>query len=35
MISGKWKGLALYHLMEGPVRFSELKRRLGGLGQIT
>lgn len=35
MISGKWKGLALYHLMEGPVRFNELKRRIGEVTQRT
>ena len=29
LIGGKWKGLALYHLMDGPIRFNELKRQMG------
>ncbi len=33
LIGGKWKGLALYHLMEGPVRFMALKRQIGGVTQ--
>lgn len=33
LIGGKWKGLALYHLMDGPVRFNELKRRMGEVTQ--
>lgn len=33
MIGGKWKGLALYHLMDGPVRFNELKRQMGDVTQ--
>lgn len=33
LIGGKWKGLALYHLMEGPVRFNELKRQMGDVTQ--
>lgn len=32
-ISGKWKGLVVYHLMEGPLRFSELRRRTGNVTQ--
>ncbi|MEM7525773.1 MAG: helix-turn-helix domain-containing protein [Pseudomonadota bacterium] len=32
-ISGKWKGLVIYHLMEETLRFNELKRRLGGVTQ--
>jgi len=32
-ISGKWKGLVVYHLMEGALRFSELKRRTGQVTQ--
>lgn len=27
-IAGKWKGLIIYHLMEGTLRFSELSRRV-------
>lgn len=33
LIGGKWKGLALYHLMDGPVRFNELKRQMGDVTQ--
>lgn len=33
IISGKWKGLALYHLLEGTLRFTELKRRIGTVTQ--
>ena len=32
-ISGKWKGLVLYHLMDETLRFSELKRRVGTVTQ--
>ncbi|MEM7636695.1 MAG: helix-turn-helix domain-containing protein [Pseudomonadota bacterium] len=32
-ISGKWKGLVLYHLINRTLRFSELKRRLGTVTQ--
>ena len=28
-ISGKWKGLVIYHLLGGTHRFSELKRKVG------
>ena len=28
-IGGKWKGVALYHLCDGPIRFSELRRQMG------
>jgi len=31
MIGGKWKGLALYHLLTGTKRFNELKRLLGSV----
>ena len=30
VIGGKWKGSILWHLRDGPVRFGELARRLGG-----
>jgi len=29
MIAGKWKGLVLHHLADGPKRFSALRRLLG------
>ena len=32
-ISGKWKGLAVYHLMGQTLRFNELKRKLGTVTQ--
>ncbi|MEM7214185.1 MAG: helix-turn-helix domain-containing protein [Pseudomonadota bacterium] len=32
-IGGKWKGIALYHLLEGPKRYNELKRQVGGVTQ--
>ena len=30
VIGGKWKGSILWHLKDGPVRFNELTRLLGG-----
>lgn len=30
IIGGKWKGSILWHLRDGPVRFNELTRQLGG-----
>lgn len=30
LIGGKWKGSILWHLREGPLRFNELSRHLGG-----
>ena len=33
LIGGKWKGVALYHLLDGPVRFNELRRRLSAVTQ--
>lgn len=27
LIDGKWKGVLLYHLGEGPLRFNEIRRR--------
>ncbi|MEM7057697.1 MAG: helix-turn-helix domain-containing protein [Pseudomonadota bacterium] len=32
-IAGKWKGLIIYHLMNGTLRFNELARRVGGVTQ--
>ena len=28
LIGGKWKGVILYHLLSGTLRFNELRRRL-------
>jgi DNA-binding HxlR family transcriptional regulator len=34
VIGGKWKGIALYHLlMDGTLRFNELKRNVGNVTQ--
>ncbi|MEZ5931889.1 MAG: helix-turn-helix domain-containing protein [Alphaproteobacteria bacterium] len=34
LIGGKWKGVALYHLMKKPAfRFNELKRQMGEVTQ--
>lgn len=33
LIDGKWKGVILYHLCEGTLRFNELGRRLTGVTQ--
>ncbi|WHU02217.1 helix-turn-helix domain-containing protein [Sphingomonas sp. NIBR02145] len=33
LISGKWKGMILYHLMKGTMRFNALKRELGDCSQ--
>lgn len=30
VIGGKWKGSILWHLRDGPVRFGDLARQLGG-----
>ena len=30
LIGGKWKGSILWHLQDGPVRFNDLARQLGG-----
>jgi DNA-binding HxlR family transcriptional regulator len=33
VIGGKWKGVILYHLLERPYRFGELKRTMPGITQ--
>jgi hypothetical protein len=33
LIDGKWKGVVLYHLFEGTLRFNEIRRRLTGVTQ--
>jgi DNA-binding HxlR family transcriptional regulator len=33
LIGGKWKGVVLYHLTDGVLRFNELRRRLSGITQ--
>ena len=30
LLGGKWKGSILWHLKDGPVRFNDLVRQLGG-----
>ena len=35
IIGGKWKGMVLYHLLDGTLRFSALKRQMGGVTQRT
>ena len=33
VIGGKWKSTLIFHLLGGPLRFSELKRKLPGVTQ--
>ena len=33
IIGGKWKGVVLFHLLEGTMRFNELNRAVGGVTQ--
>ena len=30
VIGGKWKGSILWHMKDGPIRFNDLARQLGG-----
>ncbi|MEM6471572.1 MAG: helix-turn-helix domain-containing protein [Planctomycetota bacterium] len=33
LIGGKWKGIVLFYLLDGRLRFSELKRKIGCVTQ--
>ncbi len=33
LIGGKWKGIVLYHLMSGTLRFNEIRKRVPGVTQ--
>ena len=33
IMGGKWKPLFLYHLQNGPLRFSEIKRSVGSISE--
>ncbi len=33
VISGKWKPLILYHVLDGPTRFSQVRQRIGGISE--
>lgn len=33
LISGKWKGLILWHLQDGTLRYGELRKKLGKITQ--
>jgi DNA-binding HxlR family transcriptional regulator len=33
IIGGRWKGIALYHLLDGTLRFNELMRKCKGVTQ--
>ena len=33
LIDGKWKGVILYHLLDGTMRFNEIRRRLASVTQ--
>ena len=34
-IAGKWRPMIVYWLLQGPMRFNELQRRLGGVTHRT
>lgn len=33
VLRGKWKGMVLFYLLDGPVRFSDLRRRMPSVTQ--
>ncbi|HAS6207346.1 TPA: transcriptional regulator [Vibrio vulnificus] len=33
LFGGKWKGMILYHLLDGTLRFNELQRQVGNVTQ--
>lgn len=33
LIDGKWKGVILFHLLDGPMRFNEIRRKLAKVTQ--
>lgn len=35
VIGGKWKTVILYHLMDGPLRYNELRKKIGGITERT
>lgn len=35
MFGGKWKGIVLYHLLDGTLRFNQLKKHIGAVTQRT
>lgn len=35
VIGGKWKGVILFHLLSGEMRFSEIRRAVGAITQRT
>jgi len=34
-LSGKWRAMVIFWLMDGPLRFNELQRRLGAITHRT
>jgi len=35
LIGGKWKAVILYHLMDGPKRYNELRREMPAVTEMT